>query len=159
MNRKQLISLKQKTLHLWCCLLLLISILSACYTPLPDLNIDDQLGSKYSMGRIMQSRLISSTADLNQEKYKLIQTITEVCAEQEITSLNTPRELKQCMELIDMRCDDNGLCRYHGFQQPMPATKSNSRKNTSDRKPFYYEYNATININEGWKSLEISVID
>ena len=111
------------------------------------------------MGRIMQSRLISSAADLNQEKYKLIQAITEVCAEQGITNLKTPGELKQCMELIDMRCNDNGLCRYYGFQRPMPATKPNSRKNTSDRKPFYYEYNASIDINEGWKSLEISVID
>ena len=138
--------LKEKCQYLCC--LILAATLSAC--PVLKFNVDDQLGSKNSVGRIAKSMLITDPIDDPEYRKIKFQQVAEriinICTEQGLHNLKNPIQFRQCLELVDMKCDKNDVCRYDGYTKT-----ENENGGTWNR----IEYSISIDIKKGWTSLNI----
>lgn len=147
LKAQYIIFLKEKCQYL-CCSLILAVTLSAC--PVLKFNVDDQLGSKNSVGRIAKSMLITDPIDDPEYRKIKFQQVAEriinICTEQGLHNLKNPSQFKQCLELVDMKCDTNDVCRYDGYTKT-----ENENGGTWNR----IEYSISIDIKKGWTSLNI----
>nr|WP_314269119.1 hypothetical protein [uncultured Kingella sp.] len=143
---KYIMFLKEKFQYL-CCSLILAATLSAC--PVLKFNVDDQLGSKNSVGRLTKSRLIVSpiaSSEYQKVKQEVAEKIINTCTRQGIQNLNNVIQLRQCLEFVNMKCNENNFCQYSGYI-----------KSESGGRWYYTQYDADIDINKGWHSLIIKV--
>ena len=146
LKAQYIIFLKEKFQDL-CCSLILVVTLSAC--PVLKFNVDDQLGSKNSVGRLTKSRLIVSpiaSSEYQKVKQEVAEEIIHACTKQGIQNLNNVMQLRQCLEFVDMKCNENNSCQYSGYI-----------KSESGGRWDYTKYDADIDINKGWHSLKIKV--
>ena len=115
LKAQYIIFLKEKLQYL-CCSLILAVTLSAC--PVLKFNVDDQLGSKNSVGRLTKSRLIVSpiaSSEYHKVKQEVAEEIIHACTTQGMQNLNNMMQLRQCLEFVDMKCNKNNFCQYSGY--------------------------------------------
>ena len=77
---------------------------------------------------------------------QVAERIINICTEQGLHNLKNPSQFKQCLELVDMKCDKNNVCRYDGYTKT-----ENENGGTWNR----IEYSISIDIKKGWTSLNI----
>ena len=160
MYRSRKLFLEIKLQYLWHNLLL-AGMLSACYTQIPKYEVDDQLGSKHTIGRIMENQIISipiRSDEYQKAKFMIASSIIEKCSKKGITDLRNLKQFRLCMELAGMKCNENNFCNYHGYKRINLSTKKSFRAPYPDRRYEYFEYNADIDISKGWKSFNINTI-
>ena len=77
---------------------------------------------------------------------QVAERIINICTEQGLHNLKNPIQFRQCLELVDMKCDKNDVCRYDGYTKT-----ENENGGTWNR----IEYSISIDIKKGWTSLNI----